>query len=278
MEFGCRAHDFGKLPPDESAARAAGAGFSSVQLAVSKALQGVDAGNGRLSPGLAARIGASFRARGVRIAVLGCYINPIHPDPAERRRHIDRFKEHLRFARDFGCSIVATETGSVNPDCSYHPDSASDASLAALVDAMAEIAAEAERFGVFACIEGVTTHVASSPLRLKAVLDLVGSNNLQVLFDPVNLISPDAVGAQRRMIDESFDLFGDRILAVHAKDFVLEDGRTRIVPPGAGCLDYNALFSLLAERKPGVDVILEDLRPDAMSGAIARLTEMRLGR
>jgi len=36
---------------------------------------------------------------------------PYHPDADERKRQIELFKEHARFVRDFGCGIVATETG-----------------------------------------------------------------------------------------------------------------------------------------------------------------------
>ncbi len=43
----------------------------------------------------------------------------IHPDCHVRRKELERFKEHIRFARDFGCSIVGTETGNVNPDIVY---------------------------------------------------------------------------------------------------------------------------------------------------------------
>ena len=87
---------------------------------------------GRLNPGLAGYIGEALRQRGVQIAVLSCYINLIHPDPRERRKQIELFKEHLRFVRDFGCGIVATETGSLNPDWA----------------GLEEMVAEAERFGV----------------------------------------------------------------------------------------------------------------------------------
>jgi L-ribulose-5-phosphate 3-epimerase len=275
MGFGCRAHDFGRLPPEELAERAARTGFSFVQLALSKAVAGLDARLGSLSPGLAAGVGGAFRSRGLRVAVLGCYINPIHPDPSERRDSVDRFKEHLRFARDFGCSIVATETGSLNADCSPHPANGGGQAFSALVGTLEELAAEAERSGVFACIEGVASHVASTPARLKAVLDAVGSNRLGVLLDPVNLLTPENHGCQDAIMEECFELFGDRVLAVHAKDFAVESGRLRVVPAGTGGLDYGRLFRLLAALAAPVDLIVEDLRPADMAGAIERLTSLR---
>jgi hypothetical protein len=55
------------------------------------------------------------------------------------------------------------------------------------------------------------------------MLDTVASNNLQVVFDPVNLLSLENHHEQERVIGESFDLFGDRIAIIHAKDFVVEN-------------------------------------------------------
>ena len=81
MRIGVRAHDFGKLPAEELAARISARGLSCVQLALSKAIAGIDLKPGELNPGMAFHIGQAFHRHGLQIAVLGCYINPIHPDP-----------------------------------------------------------------------------------------------------------------------------------------------------------------------------------------------------
>ena len=118
MRLGVRAHDFGKLPVEELAGRIASKGFSCVQLAPPKAIAGFDTDLGRLSPGFACHVKEAFQRQHLQIAVLGCYINLADPDAGQRQRQLARFKEYLRHARDFGCSVVGTETGSVNPDFS----------------------------------------------------------------------------------------------------------------------------------------------------------------
>ena len=50
MRLGARAHDFGKLPVEELAQRISQKRFRSVQLALSKAVYGLDAGLERLNP------------------------------------------------------------------------------------------------------------------------------------------------------------------------------------------------------------------------------------
>ena len=258
MRIGIRAHDMGKLPAEELAARIAAKGLSCVQLALNKAIAGLDLKPGDMSPGLAFHVGQAFQRQSVQIAVLGCYVNPIHPDLGTRNALLGLFKEHIRFARDFGCGIVALETGSVNADYSPHPDNHGEPAFRASIESIAQLVEEAENFGAIVGIEGVTSHVVSTPARMRRVLDTIRSNNLQVVFDPVNLISLENHGDQDRIIRESFDLFGNRIVVVHAKDFVVEGNACRQVRAGQGQFDYRLLLGILEQRKPRISILLEE--------------------
>ena len=189
LRLGVRAHDFGCRPADELVAKIAANGLICTQLALGKAIAGLELKPGVLNPGLAFHIGQAFQRHGVQIAVLGCYVNPIHPDTKMRATLLSLFKEHLRFARDLGCGLVALETGSVNADYSPHPDNHSEAAFQESLASIAELVAEAEKFGVLVGIEAVTSHVVSTPAKMRRMLDAVASNNLQVVFDPVNLLS-----------------------------------------------------------------------------------------
>jgi len=100
------------------------------------------------------------------------------------------------------------------------------------------------RFGVIVGIEAVTSHTVSTPAKMRLVLDTIRSNNLQVIFDPVNLICLENHRDQDRIIQESFDLFGDRIAVIHAKDFIVEGGVYRQVRTGQGQLNYKLLLGL----------------------------------
>jgi len=258
IRVGIRAHDVGKLPADELARRIAAKGLTCVQLAVNKAIAGMNLKPGDMNPGLAWEIGQAFGRHGVQIAVLGCYVNLSHPDPAARRGLMELFKEHLCHARDFGCGVVATETGSLNADWSYHPENKSDAAFGALIPTVAELVAEAERFGVVFGIEGVTSHVLCSPRRIRQLLDAVKSNNLRVVFDPVNLLSIENYREQDRVIRESFDLFGDRIAIIHSKDFTVEGNTLKQVRAGQGLLNHALFMGLLRQRKPSISILLEE--------------------
>ncbi|MDR0353494.1 MAG: sugar phosphate isomerase/epimerase [Opitutaceae bacterium] len=272
IQLGVRAHDFGKLQLDDLARRVAGHGLCAVQFAAPKSIPGFDADAGRLSPGLAVHAREALRAQGVSIAVLGCYINLGTPDEADAALQMRRFKDYLRHARDFGCGIVATETGSVNADFSFHPDNQGEAAYQRVLRRMRELVATAERFGACVCVEAVSTFVIHSPARVRRLLDDIGSDNLQVLFDPVNLLNADNHRRQDALIEESFALFADRMAVFHAKDFVITpEGRYRQVAAGTegGLLNYPLFFRLAKQHKPYAQILLEDTHPATLGHTIA---------
>ncbi len=268
MTLGVRAHDFGRLPAGELARRIAAQGFSSVQLAPTKALAGFDRDEGRLSPGFACRVRQAFERQGLQIAVLGCYINLADPDAGRRGHQLARFKEYLRFAREFGCSVVGTETGSVNPDYSFHPQNRGEEAFQTVREAVKELVAEAERFGVVVGIEAVERYVVSDPGRMQRLLDEVGSQNLQVIFDPVNLLSAENHDRQDEVVTEALGRWGDRIAIVHAKDFVVSGGRIQSVVSGRGLLHHQWLVDFVRTRKPYINVLMEDTGPETVAEGV----------
>ena len=271
MRIGVRAHDFGKLPAAELAQHIAAQGLESVQLNIGASIAGVDGQPGCLSPGLADHVRRAFDRAGVGIAALSCYVNPIHPDQATRAANLARFKEHLRFARGFGCGVVALESGSLNADYSPHKDNHTGRAFRQTVASLAELTEEAERFGVLVGIEGVTSHVLGTPELMYQALQAVDSPNLQVVLDPVNLINNDNYKDQRQVMEKVFELYGDRIIIIHAKDFIVENGAVKAVHCGRGIMDYPYILSVLKERKPFIDVILEGVPEDAAEECVKYL-------
>lgn len=270
LQFGIRAHDFGRHDTQTLARLIGSHRPDSIQLALSKALS--DAGNGGLSPGAARRIRDAFASRGVAVSVLGCYINPVHPDADERERGLRRFEEHLRFVRDLGCAVVGTETGSLNPDCSYHPDTRKGGAFETLLRSVERLTRFAEKTGAVVGLEAVADqHTVDSVEAMAELLRRVDSPALGVIWDPVNLIPAEGlVESQPAFFRRALDAFGDRIVAVHVKDFSMAGGRKGPpTPAGTGELDLESLFRMLAERKPWIDVLLENTKPDTVDETLA---------
>lgn len=284
--IGVRAHDFGRHEPEEMADIVSNHGFAAVQLALKKALPsypGVPGRSelpGRLSPGFARSVRRCLEARGISIAVLGCYINPVSSDLESRDRELALFEEHLSLARDFGCSVVGTETGTVTPDYSRSESTFSEEAFGELVGSVRRLVETAEKFGVLVGVEGVADkHTINTHQKMVRLLESVNSPNLGVIYDPVNFLPSQRIEDQDALIEEAFSLFGDRILAVHAKDFQPDNGaKSAALPAGTGALNYPLLLSLLRRHKPGIDILLEDVEPATVGDSIrfVRDVEARL--
>lgn len=275
MQLGIRAHDLGPDNAHELARKAAERGLQVVQLAPTKALVPPLA-SGSFEPMAIREIARTFSRFGVSIAVLGCYINPIHPDAGVRQQEILRFRESLRHAAEFGCSVVATETGSRNPDCSLHPDNHSESTFAECIDILGMLAEEARAAGVTLAIEAATEHVIHDLLSLERALALLGSNGVGVIFDPVNIMLPADLSVQAAFLERAFARLGPSISALHVKDVVLDHGRLRRVPPGKGQLDYASLLAHTHVTKADMPVIMEETDQPADRDAALRFLQERI--
>lgn len=268
LNLGVRAHDFGKLPADELAARIAAHGLTCVQLAPPKAIAGCE-NESPLSPEFGRTVAQAFRRHGISVAVLGCYINLGDRSEANRRPQLERFKDHLRCAADFGCRIVATETGSLNADFSRHPENGGEEAFQIVLASVQELAREAERYGAIVGIEAVERYVISTPERLRRLVDAVSSPNVQVIYDPVNLLWSTNHERQKEILANAHALLGDRIRVVHTKDFVVEGGQFRERSAGDGQLDYPMVMRWLKARRESIPVILENTHPATIARTVA---------
>jgi L-ribulose-5-phosphate 3-epimerase len=274
MKIGVRCHDVIHSNLDELGQKVQEKNITGVQLALKKANVGFKPTKGCITPGMAKHIRDSFSKYNVNISILGCYINLAHPDDKELSELLDSFREHIRFARDFGCSIIGTETGALNKEYVYGPENNTEEAFQRTLSSIKILVEEAEKFGVIVGIEGVAKHVINTPERMKRVLDNIKSNNVQVIFDPVNLINEENYDKQDEIVKKSFELFGDRIVAIHAKDYVYEEGEIKLASIGKGQFNYPLLLSLIKERKPYVDVLLENSTKDDIDFSINYLTEI----
>lgn len=273
MNIGIRAHDLETRPLEQLVKEIADKGLTSVQLALAKSFPSINTSLGSLSPGMAWQIGQQFKKRDVQVAVLGCYINMIHPDLEERRKGLERFKEHIRFARDFGCSIVGSETGNVQEEIAFTVKNFEEKPFLEVVESVRELVIEAEKFGVIVGIEAGVNHPIYSPQSMKRLLDIVSSNNLQVIFDPVNYLTVDTYKNQNEIFEEAFELYGDRIVIIHAKDFIVEGNELKTVAVGKGLLNYDVVLKWVKANKPHVNILLEETKEPYIEESVVFLKD-----
>lgn len=257
LQIGIRAHDMEHAEIDIMAKNMSLKGLSCTQLALSKAISSFNTELAAMTPGMAMYLKKIFSRNNVDVAVLGCYQELGNGDGTAFEDISKVYKTHIRFAAQLGCGMVGTETWSSNLDPK------SEEALEKLIENMKTIVSYAESMGVIIGMEPVASHIVYDFKRARKVLDAVNSPNLQLIFDPVNLITIDNYQSQDTIIKEAFELCGDEIACIHAKDFVVEkDGSIRHVISGDGLLNYNLLCTYLKKKKPFIHILLEETTPD----------------
>jgi len=269
LKFGVRAHDFGRKSPAILAKEISDMGFEAAQLALSKALLGIDENTYIFENGLPEAVKSAFNDANVEISVLGCYINLVHPDEKIRDFVLTRFENHIKFASMCGAKMVGTETGSLNANFSFNPENHSESAYLQTAKSVARLVECGERLNVNVGIEGVSSYTINTPKKLKRLIDDIKSDKLKIILDPVNLLTYNNYEKQEDIIKESVELFGDKIDVLHAKDFVASDDKLDLVTIGTGMLNYKLIFELLRNKE--YSILFEGASIDTMKQSLSIL-------
>ena len=107
-------------------------------------------------------------------------------------------------------------------------------------------------------IEPVWKHIVCTPERARTVLDAIGSRNLRIIFDPVNILYPGNLKEREELFDRAINLLGDDIAVVHLKDYVVQGDDLKSIAAGTGEMDYKQILSFMKARKPYIQTTLEN--------------------
>ena len=268
MQLGIRLHDVNAgLAPEaqtmEARAETARAeGFSCVHLALSKVIKGVTFDNCALTEGLAMHTRRVFARHELDVAVLGCYLNLAHPDPEKLKEIQSKYYGHIRIAALMGAGVVGTETGAPNPEYKLDANTHTDGALDAFIRGLAPVVECAEHYGVTVAIEPVWKHIVYDADRAVQVLSVIGSHNLRIILDPVNLLYPGNIDRREQVIGDAIEKLGDKVAVVHLKDFLPAGDDLKSAAAGTGEMDYTQILRFIKERKPYIQATLEDTTND----------------
>ncbi len=214
------------------------------------------------SSGFACYLKKLFKENNIDIAVLGCYLNLANPNEESLKKNQARYLAHIRFASLLGCGVVGTETGAVNEGYKYEERNHSDEALNIFIKNLRPVIEYAEKMGIIFAIEPVFKHIVCNPERARKVLNEINSPNLQIIFDPVNLLDISNYQNREEIIHNAIDLLGQDIAVVHIKDFKVEDNKLVSIAAGTGEMDYSEIIRFIKTRKPYIHVTLENTVPE----------------
>ena len=282
IRIGFRAHDFGTFDTVEDLASRIEKDFPScfIQLALKKVIPSSKPWQ-EWDEEYIAGIREKLAKHGVEIKIVGCYIQPTHPDEEKRKSEIERFKKALSLNKAFGSKIVATETGTRNPNGGYSLETADPRYVELFYRGLSEMVEAAAKYDAWCTIEAVShEHTMSSPERMARMLERFPSEHLKVLFDPINLgpyegikeadgvaLSRPTKEAIRRFYTPILDLYGDRLVAIHCKDYRLSevDGhKIGNIPALTGVFDWQGFIEEIKKRNIDVPISLENLNPSTV--------------
>ena len=273
MQIGIRLHDINTgLAPElqtmeSRMQRAREDGFSCVHLALSKIFQEVNFDGCALTEGLAMYVKHVCRQNDLDVSVLGCYLNLAHPDPRALEKIQNRYRGYVRVAALSGAGMVGTETGAPNAEYKTDANTHSEEALEQFIRGLAPVVECAEHYGVTVAIEPVWKHIVYSADRAIRVLNAIASHNLRIILDPVNLLCTENLDRREAVIGNAIEKLGDRVATVHLKDYVRKGNELQSIAAGTGEMDYTEILGFIKDRKPYLQVTLENTTNETAVGA-----------
>ena len=272
-KIGCRTHDYGQGTMAELATRISPDGYETMQLALKKALTDVEDLLSYLTDQNAEAIHKALEAQNLTVSVLGAYLNYAGTDGDLRGSRLDILKGHLKIAKTLGARMVGTETGSINDDYTWNDLNHGPDAFETFKASVTKVMPLTEEYDTYFAVEAVSTHIIHTPERMNALVRAVDHERLKVIFDISNLMTPENQHQQDDMIIEMFKLLGDKIWAVHVKDFDFEDGKKVIVPLGTGKLNIDLLLKQVSQSPEVVDMMAEDVRTPYLASSCALISK-----
>jgi sugar phosphate isomerase/epimerase len=223
-----------------------------------------------LSPAERVRVAAAHAARGIAmVAVSGTY-NMAHPDAAHRTAGARRLAALIAAAPALGTGVVTLCTGTRDPDDMWraHPGNMAPDAWADMLASVAAAVEAAERAGLAVAVEPEPGNVVRDARAARRLLDEIRSPALRIVLDAANLLGPQRLPDQARVIGEALELLGPDVVLAHAKD-VRPDGT--VVAAGRGAVDYPAYVAGL--RAAGFDgaLVLHGLAEDEVDASVAHV-------
>ena len=263
MKIGIRAHDLYKGSIEDLFSELKSNGFNYTQLVTYKAIKDDDS---ILSAEKALKIKEMEEKYGVNVIMLGAYFNPVHSNKQLVSSTTERFKSHLKYASLAGVRFVGSETGSYNDDkWTYNPKNRTEEGYLESYNVFKDLVLFAKDLDTNLALEGAYGHVMYEPKRLYRLmtdLDKVVPNKVSIIVDLFNYLDISNHEKRYEIFDECLNLFKDRIVIFHLKDYVVKENKLVQVGLGKGLIDYSLIIPKIMKNNPNAYLIFEGVLGD----------------
>ncbi|MCC9083985.1 sugar phosphate isomerase/epimerase [Enterococcus faecium] len=205
--------------------------------------------------GSAAYFGEYFQKNNIELSILGCYINLSSKNQKFVHKHWQLSNSKLLCLSAYQAKMIATETGSV--PVGYTKENFTEEAYQIARNSIIELVAHAENFGVTVAVEAGINHPIYNYQLAKRLIDEVASPNLKIILDCANLMHKENHADQEKVIRGALDNLHGYITALHLKDYIMENGKIRMVPVGKGCLDFRPVLHYIKYERPLMYATLE---------------------
>jgi sugar phosphate isomerase/epimerase len=227
-----------------------------------------------IDPALADRLREACAKRDVTVAAVSGTFNMAHSEEEVRRDGLRRLGVIAGSCERLGTSTITLCTGTRDREDMWrrHPDNGTPEAWRDMLATVQEALETAEEHGVTLAFEPEINNVVHSAGKGRRLLDEMRSPRLRVVMDAANLF--DTVDPARRLsrseqiLDEAFEMLGDDIVIVHAKDVRVSG---EVVAVGKGDLDYGLYLKHLSEAGYGGPLLMHGLADEEVEGSLAFL-------
>ncbi len=235
MKIGIFAKTFPGTAPSDVLNACRQTDFEAVQY--NMACSGLSSLPKEIPPGVVDSIRHAARQAEIEIAAISATYNMADPRISMRVDGRAAFAAIAKNANAMGTGILTVCSGSCDPDNQWrwHRDNSSSQAWSDMCHEFEIISEIAIRENVIVGVEPEHANIVSNARQARKLLDEFAGGPIRIVLDPANLLESIPGGDRERVLDEAFDLLGEKIVLAHAKD---RDESGKAVAAGTGVVDW----------------------------------------
>ena len=226
----------------------------------------------------------AMKKHDIKIAEVGAWCNPMHPDKEQAKKNIQHMIDRLRLAEELEASTCVNILGTKQTDTWFGPHKTgyTEEFLKEAVEIIQYIIYTVKPQHTNLSFEMMPYYFLDSPNAYLTFLEAIDREQAAVHLDICNTMNhPKRFFNNGEFIKETFALLKDRIVTMHLKDIAMKEDSLTVafdeVLLGTGGIDYPVFMEEVAKLPKDTPAMLEHLETeeeyDKAAEAVVRFAE-----